>query len=237
MTIAPGWYVVSGTGEVRWWDGAKFRQVQLRDGVAHYDQFRSQSPGPSIAVGIILMALCAMRIGLDPTDPYGLVSSVALLVVAALSIVLGIRGRSIEKRPAPTTAAYADPRTMPWPGQTEPGPIAPGWYAAPSRRIPRWWSGARWGEYLILRRFPMPISGQRTRHVVAAWIVGVLFGLLTLAGVILLLVGIAEREDDMALVGGLFAAVFALLGIFLTAYLAYLVRVVTLPSTPPGMSG
>ena len=31
-----------------------------------------------------------MRIGLDPTDPYGLVSCVAVLVVAALSSVLGI---------------------------------------------------------------------------------------------------------------------------------------------------
>ena len=44
MHIAPGWYGVNGTSDVRWWDGAKFRTILLRNGVVTYEKAKSQQP-------------------------------------------------------------------------------------------------------------------------------------------------------------------------------------------------
>lgn len=236
MNIAPGWYGVSGTSDVRWWDGAKFRPILLRDGLPHYEKFRSISPVPSIVLGVLMALLGIGRFGISDDDPYAFALGIAWVLIGVMSLVLGLLGLVIERLPAPIHGPYLDPRTFPWPEQVEYGPIPPGWYPAPSKRIPRWWSGARWSEYVVLRRFPLPMAGQRKRQIATTWTVAIAFILLAGVGVALAFYGARLHDTSTMVVGVTLAVSFLLLGGILTAYMAYLVRVYTLPVVLPGVT-
>lgn len=234
MNIAPGWYGVAGTSDVRWWDGAKFRTILLRDGAVVYEKTRSQTPTMSYLLGGILVLLGLTRLAALSRDNVDVAFAVFLFIVGILSVISAALGRTVEKLPAPSLAPYADPRTMPWPGHTEPGPIAPGWYAAPSAKLPRWWTGARWSEYLLVRQLPLPVAGQRRRMVASKWIGVATFGLLSLLCLGLALVGASNGIGEMVAIGVILAVLFVVLAFVFAFYGAYMVRVYTLPTTPPG---
>ena len=98
---------------------------------------------PSIVLGVLMALLGIGRFGISDDDPYAFALGIAWVLIGVMSLVLGLLGLVIERLPAPIHGPYLDPRTFPWPEQVEYGPIPPGWYPAPSKRIPRWWSGAR----------------------------------------------------------------------------------------------
>ncbi len=236
MHIAPGWYGVNGTSEVRWWDGAKFRTILLRNGVVTYEKAKSQQPSMSYVMGAVMVVLGLTRLANPSRNSFDVAFAVLFFLLGIFSFISAVLGQQVEKLPAPTMAPYADPSTMPWPGHTEPGPIPAGWYSAPSAKMPRWWTGARWGEYINLRQHPIPVAGQRARMVTSMWLVISAFAILSLLGLGLLVVGAREDVSAMALTGGILLGVFVVMGVALSLYSAHLVKVYTMPTMPPGYS-
>ena len=159
--IAPGWYAVAGTDDVRWWDGRSFRDVTLVDGEPRYRFSWGLPAGNYLLGGVVMLAIAVGSLVWGGASGWLL----SLFAGAAAVTLLGIAMAAIMtvRLPAPTTEALTPVQALPLPGTVEPGPIAAGWYPGPAADKPRWWTGASWSDYLLTAGVPYPSRGQAER--------------------------------------------------------------------------
>lgn len=231
MNPLPGWYEVPGTPLVRWWDGTSFRPAQLTQAGVKFDKFTTTTPTVGYTTGALFIALGVLRLVLLTAGPMDFFLGIAFIVIGILQLIAGANSAKLARLPMPHSEPVWDARVMPMPGQTEPGPIAPGFYAAPSASMPRWWTGARWGEYLLVRHRPMPIVGQYQQLKGAAVAAYVAIGVLFVATALLVVMALGDSYNRGT--GLVLAGLCAVVGIALLCALIYLSRVYRTPTGPP----
>lgn len=163
MTIAPGWYAVPGTADVRWWDGNSFREVTLVDGAPRY-RFGWGLPAGNYLLAAVATVILGV-VGLF-TDDAGLGVPLLSIVCAAVTVVwvvISVLAMQTVRLAPPSTPPIVTAEVQPLPGTIEPGLVAAGWYAGPQKDKPRWWTGKQWSDYVLAAGQPFPTSGQAAR--------------------------------------------------------------------------
>ncbi|WP_205547878.1 DUF2510 domain-containing protein [Leucobacter sp. wl10] len=213
--IPMGWYAVPGTAETRWWDGGHWTAYRIAGGTPRGSWYAVEPPGVAYAFGVIFLALGLVQASLALVSPSAVLAAVGPLLLGVFWLSAAIALSAVRGRPAPAMAA-ADPEAVqPLPGRAE-GPGA-GWVPL-TPRLSRWWSGARWGEYVLESGRVRPThGGARTFRVLKVMAAVALWGglLVIAAGVVLLAtgwLGSATWIGALVLIGGVaFAVVGAIL--------------------------
>lgn len=229
MNFAPGWYFAPGSNDVRWWDGTSFRGILLINGRPKYENFTAPMPTQTLILGILFVFLAVMRGTVLNENIFDVLSSILFACVGVLSIIMAINGFRVAKIAPPVTAPVWEPSVMPLPGQTEQGMMAPGWYPTPSARTPRWWSGARWSEYLLVQGKPLPVYDQTKRMMILRWIAA---GVFVIGAIVFLAMGLTG-EDYNRPIWFTMTGVFLAVAVGIWFYFRHLAKIYTIPTTPP----
>lgn len=178
-----GWYPVGGTSDVRWWDGAGWTPYRLRDGNPRPDAFAIEPGNTAIGLGIAFIVLSIAQFANSSRSEISFfaVAPLFFLVAGVLWLAGGVRVSQTRKHPAPQTVPIFDPSTRPLPGEVE--GAGAGWYAV-SGQITRWWTGARWSQY-VGQKFGVRPTHAGPRAYRVSMILGWVFvGLAVLAAVL-----------------------------------------------------
>jgi hypothetical protein len=232
----PGWYETS-SGSARWWDGSHWTGMRIKGGVPGVDWATTEQPALAWVFGSLFLVLGLGQFGLGAligdVPPGGVVT----LCLAVLWFALALQTTAVRRIPTPRSAAVVIDAIRPLPGEHE-GADA-GWYpVAPN--VARWWTGARWSQYIGTRYGPRPtFTGARTLRILI-WMgwglaglgaVGLVAGAAVLAG--------GMNADDFGLmavigvvilVGGI---LFAALGAVFLVMSRLHSRTLLLPKYPP----
>ncbi|MFB2583710.1 DUF2510 domain-containing protein [Herbiconiux liukaitaii] len=236
--IVAGWYPTP-TGQLRWWDGAHWTGMRVKNGAPGIDWATTEQPAISFAFGGIWLALSGLQFAIGAVTSYVSPNGIATLLLAALWIAIGIQGARVRGIPTPGGEPTVIDAVRPLPGEQE-APGA-GWYPI-APRVTRWWTGARWAEYVATATGIRPsFHGARSFRIylVTVWSVLALGALGLLAGVLLLTLGSPDPDDYLAgalgiglIVGGI---ILALLGVVLLAVSRLSRRVLIVPERRPGL--
>lgn len=161
MTIAPGWYAVPETTDVRWWDGHSFREVTLVDGAPRYRFSWGLPVGNYLLAAVVVLVVAIVGLFIAGGE-FPVVTLVSAPLALWFFIIAVLAMKTLRLAP-PTTAPIETNDVQPLPGTVEPGLVAAGWYAGPTKEKPRWWTGKQWSDYLLAFGQPHPASGQAAR--------------------------------------------------------------------------
>jgi small neutral amino acid transporter SnatA (MarC family) len=216
MRIIPGWYRMPSTGEVRWHTGTIWSGYSLRDGVPKPDRITgSQRSSQGLILAILYLIVGMMQTSLAISNRGFIASGGLFLVLGAFWLYGALRARKRERAPRPVDAAIVLDAVRPLPGEAE--AAGAGWYPGDQPGRTRWWTGARWSQYVAKNGEVEPIYGvERSLRIatrMGMW--------LTIAGAVLLALGIvllnATRADGIAIfiasIGGAFLVAGGLLWI------------------------
>lgn len=183
----PCWYPVPGSGEVRWWDGQNWAAYSIGRRGPRGNWYAVEPPGIAYAFGIIFLLLGLMQLGVASLSRGFSFAGVAPLLLGAFWLSAAIALSIVRGRPAPVSGtAVTDSVVQPLPGQIEADGAA--WIAL-TPRLQRWWSGARWGEYVVESNRIRPTHGGATTFRVLkamAWVIVALGAVAAVVGVVLL---------------------------------------------------
>lgn len=154
--IRPGWYLVPGREEVRWWSGQKWTPSTLRDGVSHAPLLIGTRQQAYFSIAFFALAAAQWALA-SATGGALIVSAILMTFIAVMYLASGLWGMAIERLPRPDSAVQIPPDSVrPMPGDAE-APGA-GWYPlqqaqfarsmAGRTRVSRWWTGRRWAHYV-----------------------------------------------------------------------------------------
>lgn len=180
----PGWYEVPGLGEIRWRDGAHWTAYRVANGVPGANWYAVEPPLIGYAFGAIFLALGLMQLFLAIVGDTPPVNAILMCALAAFWFGGAISTTNVRRLPHPASGPIAFEAVEPLPGRVE-GPGA-GWYPV-SSRASRWWSGARWGHYLIeAGRVRPTFTGPKTYRalIVTGWVFAGLGALALAAGIV-----------------------------------------------------
>ena len=199
---APGWYDTSA-GTPRWWDGSHWTGMRIKGGVPGADWNSTEQPALAWVLGCFFLMLALAQFGLGLLAGGIFASGTITFCLAALWFVMAIQTTAVRRIPVPGSAPVVVDAVRPLPGEQE-GADA-GWYAvAPS--VTRWWTGARWSQYIGTRYGPRPtFTGARTLRILVwmGWILVGVGGLALVVGIVVLVIGIGADDFGLtAVIGG-----------------------------------
>lgn len=182
---SPGWYPVPGVGEVRWWDGQHWAAYSIGKRGPRGNWYATEPPGVAYVFSTIFLALGLLQLGLATVASGSLFTSIAPLLLGAFWMSAAVALSIVRGRPDPAAdTVVTAPVVQPLPGHVEGDGAA--WIAL-TPKLSRWWSGARWGEYVAeANRIRPTHGGAKTFRVlkIMAWLV-------VAVGIIAALVGVA----------------------------------------------
>lgn len=234
---AMGWYPVPGTPQIRWWDGHVWTAYSIRRGLPRGDWYAVEPPGVGYAFGAIFIALGTAQLSLSLIADSSRFSAFASIALGLFWLTGAISLSAVRAKPAPASGAALPESVQPLPGQQE-GPGA-GWVRL-SARTSRWWSGARWGQYVLESDRVRPTFGgertYRTMQVLAFAFIGI--GAIALVVGILMLVLHSFPSQEwvgvFVLVSGI---VCAFIGAIILPIIASRKHALLLPEHPPTYVG
>lgn len=233
-TRAPmGWYPVTGTPDVRWWDGAVWTPYRLRAGAPRADAFANEPSSSALTMGFVFIVLAISQFstaGLGSGQPMFRFTSVMFLIAGVLALIGGFRTRQLSGLPAPSAAPVFDASTRPLPGEVE--GAGSGWFAV-SGQITRWWTGTRWSPY-VNQKFGVRPTQQGARAYRMSMVIGGVFAGLGLIAAVLgfVLIYAMDRWTGVAvLIPGLIAVLVGGLVLVLTYVRRY--TLILPPQAPP----
>lgn len=220
----PGWYRVRSTGETRWFTGAIWSGYSLRVGAPRPDRItgsQRSSQGLILAVLYIAIGVTQTLIGLSARALVA--SGLLFLLLGAFWMYGAVRARRRERLPWPADAPVVSDAMRPLPGEVE-GPSA-GWYPGDQPGRTRWWTGARWSQYVAKAREIEPIYGlERSLRLATRMGLGLLVAgavVLTLGLVLVNAPGAGWPSVTISVVGGALLFIGVLLwGVFISRYRA-----------------
>lgn len=184
----PGWYPVPGVSEVRWWDGQHWAPYSIGNGGPRGNWYATEPPGIAYVFGAIFLALGLSQLFLSTLSPGISVAVLGPLLLGAFWMSAAIALSIVRSRPAPVAGTEVlDPIVQPLPGQAEGDGAA---WVALTPRLSRWWSGVRWGEYVVeANRIRPTHGGAKTFRLlkIMAWVVIAIGVIAALAGIVLLI--------------------------------------------------
>lgn len=187
--VAMGWYAVPGTSETRWWNGRDWTAYSIRAGRPRGDWYAVEPPGIGYAFGPLFLVLGALLLLTSRLAEIPNYSGIGIMAVGAFWLSAAVALTIVRGRPAPASAPLGFDVVQPLPGQIE-GPAA-GWVPV-TAKISRWWSGARWGEYILEADRVRPTHGGARSYRAAMILAFVLIGL----GALALIAGIVLMAAD-----------------------------------------
>ncbi|WP_440711389.1 DUF2510 domain-containing protein [Herbiconiux sp. YIM B11900] len=232
----PGWYPTPA-GPLRWWEGRKWTGFRIKQGRPGTDWASAEQPVLAWVFGGLFAALAALQFALGALTGSVSIAGIAMLVLSALWFGIAVQSQAVQRIPVPTGAAVAPEVIRPLPGEQE-GADA-GWYPV-ARKTTRWWTGARWSQYVGTAYGIRPtFHGARALRILLAmaWtVLGV--GLLsTLAGVVFVAADSAtDGHGTVLLIGILFivgGVLVAVLGLVLLLLSRLQRRILLPPADPP----
>ncbi|GGI37214.1 hypothetical protein GCM10010988_12830 [Cnuibacter physcomitrellae] len=232
-----GWYQPA-SGPVRWWDGQKWTGMRFRkDGRPGVDWANSEQPGAAWAFAIIFLGLAVFQFVLGTLAQSVNFSGAGTMLLAILWLSIAITSSAVRRIPAPTGAPLVTDIVRPLPGEQE-GPGA-GWYQVASTTS-RWWTGARWSQYVQSRFGVRPTFHGPRSYRVYVWLSWgmVVFGvLLLIVGIVLMSLGAGASDYGLTTVVGVVALLggilFGVLGGVLLAFSPMQRRMLLVPAAPP----
>lgn len=184
----PGWYPVPGVSEVRWWDGQHWAPYSIGSRGPRGNWYATEPPGIAYVFGAIFLALGLMQLLLSTMSSGMAFAGIGPLLLGAFWMSAAIALSIVRSRPAPLAGAEVlDSIVQPLPGRAEGDGAA--WITL-TPRLSRWWSGVRWGEYVVeANRIRPTHGGAKTFRVlkVMAWVVIAIGVIAALVGVVLLI--------------------------------------------------
>lgn len=234
-SVPPGWYPVPGVGEVRWWDGQHWAAYSIGKRGPRGNWYATEPPGVAYVFGAIFLALGLLQLGLSKVASGSLFTGIGPLLLGAFWMSAAVALSIVRGRPDPAAdTVVTDPVVQPLPGQVEGDGAA--WIAL-TPRLSRWWSGARWGEYVAeANRIRPTHGGAKTFRVlkIMAWLViavGIIAALVGVALLVLLPPDLLSRVIGViVLCSGI---VFAVVGGILFPIIQLRRHALLLPAHPP----
>lgn len=231
MEIPAAWYA-QGEG-LRWWDGARWTGMRVKDGRPGVDWITADRPTPLFVSSALFFVAGAIHLFLVVFNPLSLVTAALFLGLCFFWLFGALHVRRLLRIPAPTAAPVVLDILRPLPGEQE-GPGA-GWFPV-SPTVGRWWTGTRWSQYTWTRLGIRPtFHGERSFRTLL-WVEGALAAI----GAVVLLAGIvilaSSPDSTVAVVGGSMiagGAVLFVMGGLLLALSPISRRPLVIPSTPP----
>ena len=161
-----GWYIVPGSTEARWWDGRNWTAYRIRPTGPKPDWFATEPPLIGFALGPLFMLLGVLQFTLrssafDSFTSTGRFSGTLFVLLGGFWLIMATAMALVRAKPRPAAVQLLSPMVEPLPGRVE-GPRA-GWIAL-SPRVSRWWSGARWAEYVFENKKVRPTYGGRRAY-------------------------------------------------------------------------
>ncbi|SMG18060.1 DUF2510 domain-containing protein [Agreia pratensis] len=199
---APGWYETVA-GFPRWWDGSHWTGLRIKRGVPGADWNTTEQPVMAWVLGCFFLMLALAQFGLGLLAGGIFATGTITFCLAVLWFVMAIQTTAVRRIPVPRSAAVAIDAVRPLPGEQE-GADA-GWYTV-APNVTRWWTGARWSQYIGTRYGPRPtFTGARMLRILAwmGWIFVGLGGVALVVGAVVLVGGIGANDFGlMAIIGG-----------------------------------
>jgi hypothetical protein len=233
---AMGWYPTAG-GPLRWWDGQRWTGLRVKNGVPGTDWATSEQPAMAWVFGGVFLALAGLQFAVGALGSIASPNGFLTMLLAGLWFAIAVQSGAVRRIPVPVEAPVVLEAVRPLPGEQE-GPGA-GWYPV-APRTTRWWSGARWGEYVGTAYGVRPtFHGARSLRIltVLCWVLLGLGVLTLLAGVLLLVLGAAAASASWMAFLGVFlliaGIVVAVLGAALLLMSRYQRRALVVPAGPP----
>ncbi|WP_449276804.1 hypothetical protein [Leucobacter sp. GX24907] len=229
----PGWYHVPGRDEIRWRDEQHWTAYRIARGRPGANWFAVEPPMIGYAFGAMFLALGFAQFGVAALSRSFPVTAILMLLLAALWFATGIGASIVRGLPAPQSAPLAFEAVEPLPGRVE-APGA-GWYPI-AGRTHRWWSGTRWGSYIVhAGRVRPTFTGPAAYRsllitggaVVALGVVGVLVGV----ALLLIVPGAVPTWGGGLLIAG--GAMIGVVGAILFPVTFARRAVLLLPERPP----
>ncbi len=238
-----GWYPTPN-GPVRWWDGARWSGMRVKDGRPGIDWATSEQPRAAIAFAAVFFGLGLTQLALAlAASTVGFVA-IPMMLLAVLWLCIGVQASAVQRMPRPAGAPLTDDLALrPLPGEVEGSPVAgapvPGWYTvAPATT--RWWTGERWSQYIGTRYGVRPsFHGAKSyRLVLTVGRVMLAIGALgLLAGIVLTSIGASADDGSLLTAIGVFSIIAAVLvagmGILFLALSPRQKRILVPPENPP----
>ncbi|QJU53370.1 DUF2510 domain-containing protein [Herbiconiux sp. KACC 21604] len=243
-TLPPmGWYPTPN-GPVRWWDGARWSGMRVKDGLPGIDWATSEQPRAAIAFAAVFFGLGLTQLALALAASTVAFVAIPMMLLAVLWLSIGVQASAVQRIPRPTGVPLTDDLSLrPLPGEVGGSPVAgapaPGWYTvAPATT--RWWTGERWSQYIGTRYGVRPsFHGAKSyRLVLTVGRVMLAIGALgLLAGIVLTSIGASADDGSLLTAIGVFSIIAAVLvagmGILFLALSPRQKRILVSPENPP----
>jgi hypothetical protein len=221
-----GWYETS-EGSPRWWDGSRWTSFRMRGGIPGADWAATEQPAVAWVFGSMFFVFGLAQFGLalliGAISAGGSITTLVLwasgpltLAQAAIFLSMAAKTTAVRRIPVPRSSPAAIDAVRPLPGEQE--GLAAGWYSV-APRVTRWWTGARWSEYIGTQHGVRPtFTGARTLRIVRlmGWTIIGIGALGFIGGAALIAFGVNADDHGfrvamgvLALVGGI---MFGILG-------------------------
>ncbi|WP_291050643.1 DUF2510 domain-containing protein [Herbiconiux sp.] len=228
----PGWYPTPA-GPLRWWEGRKWTGFRIKQGRPGTDWASAEQPVLAWVFGGLFAALAALQFTLGALTGSVSIAGIGMLVLAALWFGIAVQSQAVQRIPVPAGAAVAPEVIRPLPREQE--GAGAGWYPV-ARKTTRWWTGARWSQYVGTALGIRPtFHGARALRILLAMAWTVLgFGVLgALVGIVFVA---ADGDGTVLFIGVMFiigGALVAVLGLVLLLLTRFQRRILLLPADPP----
>ena len=231
MEIPAAWYA-QGEG-LRWWDGARWTGMRVKDGRPGVDWITADRPTPLFVSSALFFVAGAIHLFLVVFNPFSLVTASLFLGLSFFWLFGALHVRRVLQFPAPTTAPVVLDILRPLPGEQE-GPGA-GWFPV-SSTVGRWWTGTRWSQYTWTRSGIRPTFHGARSFRTLLWVEGGFVGLgalVVVAGIVVMALASEAMATGVGVIVIVVGAVLLLLGVLLLALSPISRRPLVIPSAPP----
>ncbi|MDF2664327.1 MAG: hypothetical protein K0R81_177 [Microbacterium sp.] len=230
METPAAWYV-QGEG-LRWWDGARWTGMRVKDGRPGVDWITADRPTPLFVSSALFFVAGAIYLFLVGFNPFYLVMASLFLALSFFWLFGALHVRRVLRLPVPTTAPVVLDILRPLPGEQE-GPGA-GWFPV-SSTVGRWWTGTRWSQYTWTRFGIRPTFHGARAFRTLLWIAGGVSGLgavVVIAGIVVVALAIEAMATGIGVIMIVLGAILLLLGVLMFALSPISRRPLVIPSTP-----